>query len=209
MPVARPQPRDQNSDEGADDRSADDTHRLHLEQERAHQQRRLHALSRDHQERETEHAQKCRTAPSSRRSCSQVAFDVTLDTARRPPHVHRQRRDRNRSSKSQDALPERLIRRALEQQGRADADDDRRRNAPLHRRDQLVTSALAQVGQTDGDDEKGFQSFPKRDDKCLKHDGIVGTLQVSGNETRSQYQDRQFTRVATGLSTGAEPAGLR
>jgi hypothetical protein len=34
---------------------------------------------------------------------------------------------------------------------------------------ELVPAALPEVGEADCNDEKGFEPFPERDDKCLKH----------------------------------------
>ena len=39
----------------------------------------------------------------------------------------------------------------------------------MHGGNQFLASALPQVGEADGDDEKGFEPFPERDDKRLKH----------------------------------------
>src|SRR5262245_48321614 len=60
--VPRPEPghtgREQRPGRGANDHR----HRLHLKQQRAHEQRRLHSLARDHEQREAEHAKKRRRA---------------------------------------------------------------------------------------------------------------------------------------------------
>src|SRR5262245_6216335 len=100
-----------------------------------------------------------------------MPLDVLLDALRGAPHVHGQRRDRYRRDQSQRSFPQRLIARALEQIRSHDAQKNRKRDAPAHRRDELVSSTLSKVGKTDGDDEKGLETFPKSDDKCWQHDG--------------------------------------
>jgi hypothetical protein len=57
----------------------------------------------------------------------------------------------------------------VEQVGRANADEDRKRDAPVHRGDQIAPPALAKIRKADGDDQKRFQTFTKGDDKSLKH----------------------------------------
>ncbi len=56
------------ADSDAARRAGDDAGRFHLKQQRAHQQRRLHAFARDHQQREREDAEKRRRAGLERRT---------------------------------------------------------------------------------------------------------------------------------------------
>src|ERR1700682_3303062 len=62
-----------------------------------------------------------------------------------------------------------MVGRPLEQHRRADADQDRQRDAPANRRDQLQPAALPQIREADGDDEEGFEPFAERDDERLVH----------------------------------------
>jgi hypothetical protein len=66
-----------------------------------------------------------------------------------------------------------LIRRTLEQDAGDDADDYRRSNSPIHRRNQLMSAGLPQVRKADRNDEKGLEPFTQGDDERLKHAGTV------------------------------------
>ena len=46
---------------------------------------------------------------------------------------------------------------------------NRRRDAPVHRRNQLGPLALAQIGEADGNNQEGFEPFAEGDDKRLQH----------------------------------------
>ena len=81
-----------------------------LEDQRAHQQRRLHALARDHQQREQEDANP-RLAAGALRRLSELSLDLAFDAAGGSPHVHGQRGDRDGRDEREDAFPERLVRR--------------------------------------------------------------------------------------------------
>ena len=159
MAVARPQPRDDAGDGDAGERADDDVDRAHLEDQRAHQERRLHALARDHQQREEKDAEPGGRA-LARRRLPQLPFDLALDAPRRAPHVHGQRRHRHGGDQREDAFPERLIRGARKQLAGEDAEDDRDANAPVHRRDEMTAAALPQKREADGDDEEGLEALP-------------------------------------------------
>ena len=156
-------------------------HRLHLREQRAHQQRRLHALARNHQQREQEHAEPRGAAGllgRLRASCPSISLLIFLRGA---PHVHGQGGDRDGRGNRQHAFPQRLVRRLLEQVRRANAEQDRQADAPVHRGDQLAAAALAEVGQADGDDQERLEAFPESDDECLQHAIGAGSIKMRIN----------------------------
>ena len=142
---------------------------LHLEEQRVHQHRRLHALARDHQQREDEDAPERAPRRPGRDEAVELAFDVLLHVPPGAPHVDRQRRHEEGGDDAEDAFPERLVARLGEQQPGADAQRDRRGDAPVNRRNQRPAAGLPQVGEADGDDQKRLEPFPERDDECLEH----------------------------------------
>ena len=83
--------------------------------------------------------------------------------------MHGQRRDRHGGDCGQDAFPERMVGRALEEERCADADDQRQGDAPVNRRDEFAPAALPEVREADGDDQKRFEAFTQGDDERLEH----------------------------------------
>ncbi len=156
----------------ADDRPADratgDVDRPRAEEQRVHEHRRLHALARDHQKRESKDAHEGRRPGLDRRR-GQPTLDVLLHVPTRAPHVDRQRCHQHGGGNAEDAFPERLIAGAGQQQAGADAQDDRHHDAPVHGGHELAPLGLLQVGETNRDDEKGFEPFTKGDDERLQH----------------------------------------
>ena len=114
---------------------------LHLEQQRAHQQRGFHAFARDHQQREQEHAGKRGGAGLHRRRL-QMSFDVSLDALRGAPHVHRQRGHRHGRGERENAFPQRLVGGAVEQPSRRRCSAAPRRRCPSGPRESAPTRWL-------------------------------------------------------------------
>jgi hypothetical protein len=99
----------------------------------------------------------------------EVSFDVVLDAPGGTPHVDGERRHGKGGRNGEDAFPERLIGRTLEEERGADTERDRDGNAQPHGGHELLATAFAQVGEADGDDEKGLEPFPQGDYERLEH----------------------------------------
>ena len=92
----------------------------------------------------------------------------------------------------------RLVRRALEQVGGADAQQHRHADAHMHGRNQFSAVALAQIGQADGDDEKRLEALAERDHECLQHTKLGNSFKV-----RFSLSSR-FSAYATNLVPGKQ-----
>ena len=107
-------------------------------------------------------------APPARSPTRQPAFDVALHVPAGPPHVDDERGDEHGRRKRQNAFPERLIARALQQNAEPDADGRRHGDAPVNGGDEAA-AGFSEVRQADGDDQKRFEPFTEGDDERLQH----------------------------------------
>ena len=113
-----------------------------FEQQRAHEQRRLHALAGDHQRREPEHTDERGATLLHRFDLCRWPSISSLDSAGGAPHVDRERGHRNGRGNRQHTLPEGLIRGASQQHRREDADANCQRNAPVDGRNQFASGPI-------------------------------------------------------------------
>ena len=122
-----------------------------------------------------------------------MAFDVALDALCRAPHMHGERRHRHRGDKCQQTFPERLVRSALEQDGRTDAQRHGDSDAEPDGADEFVSTALAQVRQADGNDEKGLEPFAE-ETRERAHPDSAGRDQM--------YSHRSSTSITASWTRG-------
>ena len=168
MAVARPQVRDERGDQRAADGAADDVHRLDLEQERVHQHGGLHALARDHQQREAEDAPEraaAGLARTKRRACPRCPFSCAVRPATCAPSA---RRPGSAATMARMPSHSAWFRALASSRPAPMLSSIETPDPPMNRGDELPPPRFPEVGEADGNDQKGLEAFPQRNDECLQ-----------------------------------------
>jgi len=153
--IPRPEPRDTRRHAHAEHSAAEDARRPHLEEDRGEQQRRLHALPRHHEDREEEDPEK-RGSVGPPQAQLEPLLDVVVHPLTGAQHVDRHRGDHDGRGRSQDGFPQGMVRRLLEEDPRAHAQDDRGDDRPADCADELHLPGLVQLRARDRHDEEGL-----------------------------------------------------